>query len=437
MNNKPALITETKLNHEGSTDAKVTLRLKVTYFFKISTANKLSLPYAVAINGRVPEQYKSSAKKINCAGGKIEINVTPGDRVQLFLNSDAHPSYRTNPVYSVTTTNRDVTVHITEKSGKCNETDELVEDISSSKDGNTQHYKSVLTGDIWLKISHKYTIDEVQNLLGASFSPFIVETVKEIYNLKKPALIITLPSGDTTNNKRISVSFTDSENAHDNIKHGYELLSEGLVRVHPAGYAAILEAAIKTGISKIRMTSAWRPMKGSIAHRAGLGLDIDFIGSTHLNRQELRGKQIDTKNVSDEEKKLFSDFESAKKRQVNTHRELKKIRDSLRQPGMQEPVLETKRRLSEATSEANEADTLRKSAESAWIAERDKNEPNEVRRFREALIVSSSISQLFDPWVMDSNTRDKELPIPNIQSDDNETLHAHHLHITVHEPKIL
>jgi len=104
---------------------------------------------------------------------------------------------------------------------------------------------------------------------------------------------------------------------------------------------------------------------------------------------------------------------------------------------MQEPVLETKRRLSEATSEANEADTLRKSAESAWIAEQDKNEPNEVRRFREALIVSSSISQLFDPWVMDSNTRDKELPIPNIQSDDNETLHAHHLHITVHEPKIL
>ena len=436
MRNTPALVGETKLNHEGSTDAKVNLKLKVIYSFEIKSAKKLNLPYAISVNGKVQDKYKESPKTINCAAGKIEVYVMPGERVELFLNSDAHPSYRTNPVYKVITTNRNVVVNIIEKSGKCIETDELVEDSIKGKDGNTQFYRGLLTGDIWLRISHKYSVAEVDKLLKDKFTPFIVDNVKNIYNLAKPELIIFLKDKES-NIKNILVNFKDSDNARENIKHGYDLLKEGLVRVHPAGYAAVFEAAVKTGINKIRMTSSWRPMKGSIAHRAGLGLDIDFLGSTLLNRQELRGDPIDTKNVSSEEKKLFCDFENAKERQLKANQELKKIRNISQQTGMNESALENKRRLEEATKDADEADKDRKKAEAAWISERDKSEPDEVKRFRQALVKSSSISQLFDPWLMDLNTLDDRPPTSNMQIDDNETLHAHHLHITIREPKII
>jgi hypothetical protein len=257
--------------------------------------------------------------------------------------------------------------------------------------------------------------------------------------LNQPILTIVAPSKDTKSPQQcISISFVDSENARDNIRNGYDFLSEGLTRAHPAGYAAILNAALTTGIDKVSMTSAWRPMMGSIAHRAGLGLDVDFIGSTTLNRQKLRKASKNTKNVSEEEINLFSSFESAKKVQSAAHKEASKIRNELQQAKEDAgSLIEVKRRLIETTKAADEADAIRKSAEAAWVAERDKNEPNEVKRFRQALITCPAVSQLFDPWVMDKDTSDKKLAESNTQTDDNEKLHAHHLHITVREPKIL
>ena len=47
------------------------------------------------------------------------------------------------------------------------------------------------------------------------------------------------------------------------------------------------------------------------------------------------------------------------------------------------------------------------------------------------------VKQLYDPWYMDDNTRDKLPAQPNTQINSNETLHAHHLHITVLDTKIL
>jgi len=44
MKNTPALVTQTKLNHEGSVDAKVVQKLKVTYTFEISSKKNLNLP---------------------------------------------------------------------------------------------------------------------------------------------------------------------------------------------------------------------------------------------------------------------------------------------------------------------------------------------------------------------------------------------------------
>lgn len=38
---------------------------------------------------------------------------------------------------------------------------------------------------------------------------------------------------------------------------------------------------------------------------------------------------------------------------------------------------------------------------------------------------------------MNANTKGGQEPEPNMQMSGNETLHAHHLHVTVYEPKIL
>lgn len=441
MKNTPALTTQTKPNHEGSVDVKVKQKFKVTYIFEITSARKLNLPYAVSVNGVVPNRFKEAAQKINCAGGKIEIHAFAGERVSLFLNSDAHPSYRNNPVYNITPTDSDILVKVVEKSGKNSETDDPKEAGEKVIDNKiTKLYEATLNGDIWMKISHKYTLTEVDSLISSIFSPVVVENIRKIYdNLKQPVLNITIPTKDTKSPQRcLSISFADSENARNNISKGYDFLTEGLTRAHPAGFAAILNAALITGVDKVSMTSTWRPMMGSIAHRAGLGLDVDFVGSTKLNRQELRGIGRDTKNVSTEEINLFSSFESAKKKQVTAHKEVSKIRSELQKNGANgDSIIETKRRLNDATKAADEADAIRKDAEAAWVAERDKNEPDEVKRFRQALITSPSISQLFDPWMMDLNTSDKKLAESNTQTDDNEKLHAHHLHITVREPKIL
>ncbi len=75
-----------------------------------------------------------------------------------------------------------------------------------------------------------------------------------------------------------------------------------------------------------------------------------------------------------------------------------------------------------------------------WNKERDAVEPNNARLFRASLLKCRCIEQLFDPWYMDANTRDAEPPEANMQlgsKNSNERLHAHHLHITVHEPNIL
>lgn len=439
MKNKPALVTPTKLNHEGSLDAKVVKKLKVTYVFEIFSRKDLNLPYAISINGAVPARFNESASKLSCAKGKIEIYVSSGERVALFLNSDAHPSYRKNPVYSVTPNDCDVLIKIIEKAGKNSETDDPKESEDITIDNTkTKIYNALLTGDIWMKISHKYTKTEVDSIISSNFSPSIVENVKKIYdNLRQPVINVVVPSKDL-HEQHILISFSDSDNARNNIHKNYDFLTEGLTRAHPAGYAAILSAAIATGIKKVKMSSTWRPMMGSIAHRAGLGLDVEFVGSTQLNRQELRGSSKNTENVSEEEKRLFSSFESAKKKQSAAHKEVSKVRKELQKASStSSSIIEAKRQLNESTKAAAEADKVRKTAESSWIAERDRNEPDEVRRFRHALITSPCVSQLFDPWVMDLNTLDNNPAESNTQTDKNETLHAHHLHITIREPKII
>jgi hypothetical protein len=438
-----ALVTETKINNENIRDVKVRTKIKVTYIFEIVSADNLSIPYAVSINGSSHEKFKNKPARVSGAKGKIVIaDVEPGQKVALFLNSDAHPAYRKNPVYLVVPESHDVIINIKEKMGKNNGTDELIkQSAKNSEVVEVDYYEAPLTGDIWQKISHKYSLQEVESLIPIGTNEIVAAAVKKIYSgLASPSLNMRVLAKDPNiNEKTISIIFVDGDNPRNNIKNGYELLSEGLTRVHPAGYAAIFSAAVEAGVEKVVLTSAWRPMLGSIAHRAGLGLDVSFIGNARIDRAELRKKNaVHTTNVSEQEKNLLRVLETAKTQQASAKHDVLaanlEIKKAVGEPAK---IISAKEKLKTATEASEAADQKRKDAEIAWNAERDRNEPDEVRLFRASLLKCKSVAQVFDPWFMDQDTRDNVAPMPNLQINKNEGLHASHLHITVYEPKIL
>ena len=54
-----------------------------------------------------------------------------------------------------------------------------------------------------------------------------------------------------------------------------------------------------------------------------------------------------------------------------------------------------------------------------------------------SLRADESVRQVFDPWFMDDDARDRQAPRSNRQASANEKLHAHHLHVTVIDAGIL
>lgn len=70
-----------------------------------------------------------------------------------------------------------------------------------------------------------------------------------------------------------------------------------LCRTNPLSYKGALEAAWKSGIDELVLSSTWRPMLGSVLHRLGIGIDVIYvdnyddrsaggkpIGKFHVNR---------------------------------------------------------------------------------------------------------------------------------------------------------
>lgn len=442
--NQPAVLTQTKRDNDVLNEVKLSLKRTVTYQFKIGSSDGLNLPYAVAIGGVTQEAFKEKAKCVNVGSGKIVVtNVDPGKEVSLYLNSDAHPSFRKNAVYAVTPSERDIVVIVTEKSGKRSETDTPVR--SSKGDGDTESktkadaYSATLNGDIWMKITHRYAPAEISDFLPSGTSECVSTAIKKIYDiLPSASLDIPIPAKPGVSAQTLVVTFDNAQNARDNISSGFEVLREGLTRAHPAGYAALFTAAIEAGATKIALSSAWRPMLGSIAHRAGLGLDARCIGTTGFNREELTlSNASDTSNVSQKEKELFAILNRSKKTHADAQKTLAQANAAkARAKGNQPALLEAAKELETASTNHESTAKAYKDAYTAWNDERDKNEPEIIRKFRRSLACCSYIAQIFDPWFIDHNNLDKKPAAPNMQDVRIEISHRDHVHITVHEPKI-
>jgi hypothetical protein len=74
--------------------------------------------------------------------------------------------------------------------------------------------------------------------------------------------------------------------------------------------------------------------------------------------------------------------------------------------------------------------------DAAWNAVIAANQPEVISKFREELLKSPLVSQIFDPWAMDANTHDEIAATANKRKSSLETLHLTHLHVTCSDPDI-
>jgi len=128
--------------------------------------------------------------------------------------------------------------------------------------------------------------------------------------------------------------------------------------------------------------------------------------------------------VSEEEIRLFKLFRQSEAEEAEARRQAKKLAKS--------SDLDAK---ASAAAKLEEAGKSLMDGRNAWDAERNRNEPQKVKAFRSTLLKCTCVGQLFDPWYMYTNSTAPGMP--NTQQNANEKLHAHHLHITVRDRKIV
>ncbi|WGG52940.1 hypothetical protein [Rugamonas sp. DEMB1] len=435
-------------NDEGKfTIVRLSGMRKITYQFDTSATNAdLALRYLVAINGRVMQTDDGKPHVLSAKQRQIVVTVARGSKVELYLNSDVHPDFRRYPVYAVVAEDNDVEVLITEKKGR-SETHlkgKLGQPCDCRRNGKTlvDIYKTSLTGDIWTLVSNLYTVADADAMLPADTTPTIRAAVRRIYaGLPSPELVVEFPASDSAPKHTLRVRFEEAQNVRENTAYVSEVRGV-LTRTHPRAYAALLAEAGAVGITEMRVTSGWRPMLGSIVHRAGLGLDINYAERdkerVNINRAVLTNtKAKPDKNVSAKERELYAEYEREKAENEVRKKELKSIESELARSHDNDDKARLQERLRVAKSRTDTSDQRLEIAYDSWNKERNKNEASLISVLRGRLHGNEYVKQVLDPWYMDVNTKSGAPPVPNEQRSANEKTHNNHLHITIQEPKIL
>ncbi|MYN27205.1 hypothetical protein [Duganella levis] len=388
------------------TTVPVHAQRRVSYEFDTkATRADLAIPYVVIVNGKV--QGPDKPRRLSRENRKIAVTVEAGSKVALYLNSDVHPNHRRNPVYEVTVNDKNVSVKITEKTGNDDPDPPTLKPVPAtlSLSPDTDFYTAKLTGNIWMTISHRYTEAEANALLPANTDPVVRKAVCSIYRgLGVGKLDIPLRGESGV----LHVSFINQGNPQANISR-CSLSNDVLPRTHPWAFMALFDMARDTQLSQLHITSCWRPSLGSIAHRAGLGIDIDVVATSNkrinINRVGLTVPDTsDNPNITTHEKELLAACTNARL-QEKLHRD-KEIREAA------------------------------KANCDSWENEVEKNEPQLIRSIRRKLQALEVVEQILDPWYIELNTKDSKSQKTNAQSSDNERIHKDHLHITIKDAKI-
>lgn len=409
----------------------------------------VNIPYALAVNGQVKPEFRLRHSTFNHRT-YIEAWVEPGQTVTLYLNSDAWVQYRQFPVFAITPRERHVDVIIDEKRGQLGHKDTPAFEATHQERANgcnltVDKCKVVLSGDTWMHVSHKYTEAEAETLMDAQVPPRIRQAVKAIYAGKVDGFF-TVP-GDTDKSE-LRVQVETANNPSANVSN-FNNSRDGLPRVHPNAWVALIEAAEATGVRQVVTSSAWRPNLGSVLHRSGLALDVSYLDKLHVNRASLSTHNGNNpragKNVSESEAALYRSYREAENDAKDAKQKLdaaeaarKRAMAAAKQPGTPEEVLARQEAVIKAGAEVKRLTTMRDAkaraeadAKRAWERQLEVDEPTTMKSYRGSLLKCRCVSAIFDPWYMEKNARDQEPPEPNTMRSGNEGLHKDHLHITV------
>lgn len=384
------------------------------------------LPDAAKVVGRLENKVFHAAKGgVEVAVHQLTIkNLQPGTTIATCIAGDSKSKFRRHPLWAIKLGGKNCVLDIFETYGQHALNDRVSAPIARAQGvaGEavpTDYFVARLTGDIWLRSSHPFTAADVDALALDQVTPAMKAALKKIYtgqlerDPKGRDFWLDIPNEAGTAKIRLHWLASENTNCRDNIS-GVDMRTDVPVRVHPAAYAAAARAAFDAKIQRIDISSSWRPMLGAIVHRTGRGLDVKWLRgekTLQLNRSDL-GKEKGTAAISQEEQDAFRAMEAAKKAETEAVKkgnaaQIKAARDA-----------------------KNEATTK-------WTNAVAKNQPAMVDSFRSSLLRAKPlVTQLFDPWYMESNPQDSKTPVPNEQKDANEKLHRHHLHITIQDPEL-
>lgn len=394
------------------------------------------LPYAVNWNG-----LKQPSEKVAIMGRDAAIRVLarPGHQVSVYLGNDASPEFRQVPIYTVEVGLNDIRVDIHDEFGLHDHTDvpTLVQQgVPTGHGDKVDKYKAFLTGDIWMKFSHKYTVAEALKYLadaGLAGDIEIERVLKGVYGgqVDKKAYRTLLGGRDCV----LSFQAGADSVAAANIKSGYHFARECQPRVHPNTWIGTLQAARNAQVSELELASGWRPFIGSKAHRMGLGFDIKYFQLQGGKTQTFDTRAPQQLYASTAEKEAHQALVAAAKARLEADKALTAAHDSLTKAKGEEG----KRLAEDRAKTANDAAEKAKEVEGEKRSVFDKiHQTTAMWSFERELLLSPLIKQVLDPFYVDHNTQDNKPGSISMKPNSNTGEgHQDHLHITAFERNLL
>ena len=425
------------LNEQENSCVTQHLPAQVAVTYEIHFDQKLRLPYAFYWNGVKQPENKVLKPKQATAILTIQALVKEGDKIGLYLGSDASPEFRQELLYPLTVGNKDIKAIIKTKKDPQDDVAELkpVALTDADKNSTESRYEGWLTGDIWMRFSHRYSAKEATaHLLNAGEKDTgIAKAIADLYGGSVNTKTGYSVQFDNKNNCQIIFQTGSDANCRANIKKGYDFAREGLPRVHPRTWIAFFQAAKNCSISSMEITSGWRPMFGSATHRIGLGLDIKS-----LKRSNGTTAVFDKKNnylwQSEEEKSAHTTWIESEQKLAGATRDYADTEAQVKQAKGEDEIRNAKMRREEARKSLNRANEVRNEAKKDF---NEKHKSSTSGDFEQVLMNNPLIKQLFDPLIMDTNTLDQQEAEANRNRSGDEKGHQNHLHITANDHYLL
>lgn len=410
--------------------------IPVEYVIHFDTT--IRLPYAIYWNGD-----KQPANRVALTtGGKVatvRVMARSGQKVGLYLGSDASPQFRQELLFPVTVGHNDIRVVIQSQAGlhdysaevSTNESDIQRDVQEAGRPDKLDIYKgNYLTGNTWLRFSHKYTVADAmaQAAEAGEADAGVLAALHALYggDVSKATGYTAAFAGK--HNCKLSFQAGVDSNCLQNIQHYLSLGGFGgaaLPRVHPRSWIALLQAARDANVGSLEITSGWRPMTGKAPHRIGLGLDVKSAKST-AGRVLVFDNDSPAMWSSPEEKEVHQDWNESEAELDKAKLQMAAAQKALKAAKDEGSVL-AQQRLKDADRKLTDALVKRDQSKGEYVKQ---HKGTFADTLEQVLFKNPLIRQVFEPLVMDANTRDQVEPEVNRHRVGNEATHKNHLHVT-------